>query len=58
MKLRNIQVMLDIRTDIPRKWLRDRRRWQTLLDMMHRKTLNPLADYAIVGKVKLNDLPE
>jgi hypothetical protein len=51
MKLRWIEVTLKMKTDIPKKWLYDKRRWQTLLDMMHDATKHPLANYAIVEKV-------
>ena len=51
MKLREMLVTITMRTDIPMKFLQDKRRWQTLLDMMHDKTKDPLADYAIVEKV-------
>ena len=58
MKSRDMLVTIRMKTDIPMKFLEDKRRWQALLDMMHRKTKNPLADYAIVKNVvavKLNE---
>jgi hypothetical protein len=51
MKLRKMLVSITMRTDIPMKFLSDKRRWQALLDMMHDKTKDSLADYAIVEKV-------
>jgi len=52
MKLREMLVTITMRTDIPMKFLEDKRRWQALLDTMHDETKHPLADYAIVKKVE------
>ena len=51
MKPRKMLVTITMKTDIPMKFLEDKRRWQALLDMMHHKTKDPLADYAIVDQV-------
>jgi len=51
MKLRKMLVSITMRTDIPMKFLQDKKRWQAVLDRMHDDTKDPLADYAIIEKV-------
>ena len=51
MKPRLLTIHLFLTTDIPLRLLRDKRRWQALLDRMHDDTKDPLADYAIVENV-------
>jgi len=51
MKSRKVLVSITLRTDIPMKWLRDKRRWQSLLDLCYHETKKPLYDDYYVGEV-------
>ena len=56
MKSRKVLVSIVLTTDIPMKWLRDKRRWQSSLDFCHDKAKNPIYhDYYVeeVDVVKL-----
>lgn len=58
MKPRKVLASITLRTDIPMKWLNDKRRWQTLFDISYRATKKPVPhDYYVekVDAVKLNE---
>jgi len=56
MKSRKVLVSIVLRTDISMKWLRDKRRWQTLLDLCYRETKNPVYHDYCVGEVDVMKL--
>ena len=51
MKSRKVKIVMDLRTDIPMKWLQDKRRWQTLLDHMRDITRHPIPSDYLVERV-------
>jgi len=56
MKSRKVLVSIVLRTDISMKWLRDKRRWQTLLDHLYHVTKNPVYHDYYVGEVDVMKL--
>lgn len=48
MKSRKVHISMDLRTDIPMKWLKEKRRWQSLMDLCYHLTGNPIPiDYLV-----------
>lgn len=58
MKSRRVRISMDLRTDIPMKWLNHKDRWQTLLDHLHDITKNPIANDYLVERVRAIRLEE
>ena len=56
MKPRKVLVSLELETDIPMKFLKDKRRWQSLLDYCYNLTMKPTAIFYDVKKVEARKL--